>query len=176
MTKFLATIKDLAITLLIAFVIAMVLKCFVVDSCKILSDSMVPTLEKGDRVIVSKISYIIGEPERGDVIIFEPPAEVNEGVDFIKRIIGLPGEIVEIKDETVYIDGEPLSEDYLNEKPLYDFGPVTVPEGKYLVLGDNRNYSADAHVWSDPFISKEDIEAKAIFQYFPFDEIGLIEK
>ncbi|MDO4541829.1 MAG: signal peptidase I [Bacillota bacterium] len=180
MSKVLSTIKDLVVTLLIAFVIAMVLKCFIVDSCKILSDSMVPTLNKGDRVLISRISYIIGEPKRGDVIIFEPPAEVDEGVDFIKRVIGLPGETVEVRDGVVYINNEPLSEDYISEPPNYDLGPISVPEGKYFVLGDNRNNSADAHIWleiaSDPFISEDSIDAKAVFQYFPFNEIGLIEK
>ncbi len=180
MSKVLSTIKDLVVTLLIAFIIAMALKCFVVDSCKILSGSMIPTLEKGDRVLVSKISYLVGEPQRGDVIIFDPPAEYNEGVEYIKRVIGLPGETVEVKEETVYINGEPLAEDYLYEKPAYTMEPVTVPAGKYFVLGDNRNNSADAHVWveesADPFISKDDIDAKAVFQYYPFDEIGTIKK
>lgn len=180
MSKVLSTVKDLVITLLIAFVIAMVLKCFIVDSCKILSDSMVPTLNKGDRVIVSKISYIIGEPQRGDVIIFQPPDEVNQGVDFIKRVIGLPGETVEVKDGSVYINDIPLEEDYIAAEPTYNFGPVEVPEGEYLVLGDNRNNSLDAHYWLSQgyhaFISQDDIDGKAVFQYYPFDEIGTIKK
>ena len=170
--KFLSAMKELVVTLVLAVVIAAVLKFFIVDSCKILSESMASTLNTGDRIIVFKLSYKFGEPERGDIIIFEPPAEMDEGADFIKRVIGLPGETVEVKaNEGVYINGEFLEEPYINEIPAYDFGPVVVPENHYIVFGDNRNRSADSHYWSYPFISFDDIDGKALFQYFPFNDM-----
>lgn len=172
--KFLSALKELAVTLILAVLIAMVLKFFIIDSCKILSESMVSTLNVGDRILVFKLAYKFEDPERGDIIIFEPPAEMDEGVDFIKRIIGLPGETVEVKaDEGVYINGELLNEPYINEIPEYDFGPVTVPEGNYIVLGDNRNRSADSHYWSYPYITFEDIDGKALLRYFPFNDMTL---
>ncbi|MEE0776539.1 MAG: signal peptidase I [Bacillota bacterium] len=174
MSKFFSAVKELLVTLVVAILIAMVLKFFILDSCKILSGSMEPTLVKDDRILVFKLSYVFGEPQRGDIIIFDPPKEVDEGVEYIKRVIGLPGETIEIKEGMVYIDGEPYEEDYIAEKPTYTFGPVTVPEGEYFVLGDNRNRSADAHVWTYPFISLDDIQSKAICQYYPFSEIGLL--
>lgn len=175
MSKVFSAIKDIGLTLLIAVVIAVVLKFFIIDSCKILSGSMIPTLNVDDRILVSKISTHFKEPKRGDIIIFQPPEEVDEGVDFIKRVIGLPGETVEVKDGYVYINGKAIKEDYLAEQPNYTFGPVTVPEGQYLVLGDNRNNSADSHRWSYPFISKDDIDAYALFKYYPFNDIGKID-
>lgn len=170
--KFLSAMKELVVTLILAVVIAAILKFFIVDSCRILSESMASTLNTGDRIIVFKLSYLFEEPERGDIIIFEPPAEMDEGADFIKRIIGLPGETVEVRSgEGVYINGEFLEESYINEIPSYDFGPVTVPENSYIVFGDNRNRSADSHYWSYPFISFEDIDGKALFKYFPFTDM-----
>ena len=170
--KFLSAMKELVVTLILAVVIAAILKFFIVYSCRILSESMASTLNTGDRIIVFKLSYLFEEPERGDIIIFEPPAEMDEGADFIKRIIGLPGETVEVRSgEGVYINGEFLEESYINEIPSYDFGPVTVPENSYIVFGDNRNRSADSHYWSYPFISFEDIDGKALFKYFPFTDM-----
>lgn len=170
--KFLSALKELVVTLVLAIVIAAVLKFFIIDSCRILSESMASTLVTNDRIIVFKLAYHFEEPERGDIIIFEPPEEMDEGADFIKRIIGLPGEIVEVKaGEGVYINGSFLEESYINEIPSYNFGPVTVPENSYIVFGDNRNRSADSHYWSYPFISFEDIDGKALFRYFPFTDI-----
>ncbi len=174
MSKIFGAIKELLITLIIAVLIAMVLKFFIIDSCKILSGSMEPTLVKDDRILVFKLAYVFGEPQRGDIIIFDPPDEVDQGVEYIKRIIGLPGDTIEVSNGMIYINGEPYEEDYIAEEPTYEFGPVTVPEGEYFVLGDNRNRSADAHVWSYPFISLDDIQAKAICQYYPFNEMELL--
>ncbi len=168
--KFLSALKEFLITFLLAVIIAVILKFFIVDSCKLLSDSMATTLNTGDRIIVFKLAYKFGDPERGDIIIFDPPAEMDEGTEFIKRIVGLPGDVVEVKaNDGVYINGEFLEESYITEIPNYDFGPVTVPEGNYIVFGDNRNRSADSHYWSYPFITFDDIDGKAVCRYFPFN-------
>jgi signal peptidase I len=174
--KFLSAMKELIITLVLAILIAMVLKYFIIDSCKILSESMASTLNTNDRILVFKLAYKFEEPERGDIIIFQPPEEMDEGTDFIKRIIGLPGETVEVvANDGVYINGVYLEEPYIKEIPTYDFGPVTVPENCYIVFGDNRNRSADSHYWSYPYITFEDIDGKAILRYFPFTDFSLFK-
>ncbi len=156
-----------------ALLLALLLKAFVVDSRAIPSTSMQPTIEPGDRVVLSRLAYL-GEraPQRGDIVVFKAPAETQEKSDMIKRVIGLPGEKVEIRDGMVYINDIALVEHYLNEAPDYVFGPVTVPEGCYFVLGDNRNHSVDSHAWLDPFLPEEDIKGKATVCYWPLDRIG----
>ena len=167
-----SSFKDLLVTLLIAAVIAFALKYFVITSCKVLSSSMLPTLSIDDRVLAFRLSYNLGEPQRGDIIIFEPPAEHDEGVDYIKRIIGLPGETLEVKEGKVFIDGVALEESYIAEAPNYEFAAVTVPEDEYFVMGDNRNHSLDSHLWTYHFVKADDIDGKIIFQYYPFTELG----
>lgn len=165
--------KELLMIFLLAVVLAVAVKTFLVDTRMIPSGSMLPTIEIGERVLVDKLSHILGKtPERGDIVVFSAPDELNEKSDLIKRVIGLPGETVEIKNGMVYIDGEPLSEDYLNEAPSYTYGPTVVPAGHYFMLGDNRNHSADSHRWHDPFVSFDDIRGKAFFCYWPLDQIG----
>jgi signal peptidase I len=163
-------LAELPALMLVAFVLAILLKTFLLQAFWIPSESMVPTLEVNDRVLVNKLAYRLGDPERGDVVVFSDPATtVDEGLvagmwdsltsgfgftqpgeeDFIKRVIGLPGETVEITGGTVYVDGDPVPE-LLNGEggylggPTEDFGPVTVPEGEYFVMGDNRPFSADS--------------------------------
>ncbi len=174
MTKFLGFLKDTVVTLVIAVAIAFLLKYFIIDSCKVLSSSMYPTLQVDDRILVFKQAYLFGEPQRGDIIVFAPPAELDQGIDYIKRLIGLPGDAIEVKDNTLFINGEAQTEPYIAELPIYEFGPVTVPEGEYLVLGDNRNLSMDSHEWNYPFITFEDIDAKAILIYFPFQRFTML--
>lgn len=173
MQKPLAIIKEIVITVAIALVLFFLLRTFVLTSSQILSPSMVPTLNTGDRIISLKFSYWFGEPKRGDIIVFEAPPEGDEGYDYIKRIIALPGETVEIENGYVYIDDRALEEPYIAEKPQDNFGPVTVPEGEYFVLGDNRNKSLDSHAWSYHFVPEGDIDGKVVFQYYPFNEFSL---
>jgi signal peptidase I len=159
--------------ILCAIVIAILIKSFIIDTREIPSTSMVPTIEIGDRVILWRLAYDFGnEPQRGDIIVFKPPAELNEKTDLVKRVIGLPDETVEIKDGYVYINGKALTEDYLNEKPTYTYGPVTVPDGCYFVMGDNRNVSVDSHMWPNPFLAEDAIKGKALCIYWPLPRLG----
>ena len=132
--------------LLILAVLAAVflIKRFVLINAEIPSGSMENTIMVGDQIFGSRLSYVFGDPERGDIVIFRYPD--NEEELFIKRVIGLPGEKVEIIDGKVYINDsqEPLNEDYLKEEPEGSFGPYYVPEGCYFMLGDNRNWSKDS--------------------------------
>ena len=167
-------VKDFIIVIVCALAIAFLIKGFLIDSRIIPSASMEPTIEEGDRVLMWRLAYAFGgEPERGDIVVFSAPEELNEKSDLIKRVIGLPGETVEIKNGAVYIDGEMLAEDeYQHDTPHYDYGPVTVPEDCYFMLGDNRNNSIDSHEWQDPFISIDDIKGQAFFRYWPLSRLG----
>lgn len=166
-------IKDMLIIIVCAFILSLLIKSLIIDSREIPSTSMVPTIQVGDRIVLWRLAYIFSnEPERGDIIVLEPPAELNETQDLVKRVIGLPGEEVEITDGYVYINGEALEEDYLEVHPNYTFGPVTVPDASYLVLGDNRDISVDSHMWLNPFLPEENVKGKAIYRYWPLSRIG----
>ena len=168
-------IKETLSIVIIAFILAMILRTFVIEGRIIPSESMLPTLKVGDRVMVNKFIYYFKEPQRGDVIVFHPPEILNSKDDYIKRVIGLPGEKVEMKDNKVYIDGKPLVEPYLAEPVNYTFGPVVVPEDSLLVLGDNRNNSFDSHMWN-AWLSRDQIKGKAFVIYWPIKEIKLLER
>lgn len=182
-----------------AVAIAFVLNTFIIANSNIPSPSMENTIMTGDRVIGSRLSYKFGEPERGDVVIFEfgyvcrqcgtEYQRIPEGVEsaehcpvcgradkknttiyYVKRIVGMPGDTVDIRDGAVYLNGsdEPFDEPYLAEametpKELH----YEVPEDHYLMLGDNRNHSADARFWRFTYIDEEQFIAKVLFKYFP---------
>ena len=118
-----------------------------------------------DRVIGYRLAYLNSEPKRGDIVIFKFPD--NEKVLYIKRIIGMPGEELAVRDGHVYIDGEVLDEPYLNVVTAGDFGPYEIPEGAYFMMGDNRNDSADSRYWKNTFLYRDGIVGKAEFRYWP---------
>ncbi|MGI6360828.1 MAG: signal peptidase I [Bacillota bacterium] len=170
-------IKEIIVVVLIALAISCFLKFFIMDSRMVPTPSMYPTIHVGDRVLVNKLAYFGDRsPQRGDIVVFVGPADSGVDGDLLKRVLGLPGEKIEVHDKKVYINDQPLTEDYLAEEPYYDFGPVIVPEGYYFMMGDNRNQSADSHYWQDPFISKKDIKGKAFVRYWPFNRISVLEK
>lgn len=153
------------LVLVAAFIGATLIQNFVIVNAVIPTGSMISTIEEGDRVIASRLSYTFSEPERGDVIIFLYPDD-NE-TPYVKRLIGMPGETVEIIDGTVYIDGVVLDEPYLTESFTGDFGPYEVPEDSYFMLGDNRDSSIDARYWINTYITDEHILGKVLFTYYP---------
>lgn len=150
-----------------AVIIALIVDFFIVANAVVPTGSMETTIPAGSRIMGLRLYYNFAEPERGDIVIFKFPDD--ESVDYLKRIIGLPGETVEIIDGKVYIDGSdtPLDEPYLSEVPTGDFGPYEVPEGCYFMLGDNRNVSKDSRYWENPYVSEDKIVAKALFMYYP---------
>ena len=115
----------------------------------------------------NRLAYLFDKPKRFDIVIFKYPDHEKEL--FIKRIIGMPGETVEIRDGKVYIDGakEPLDDSFTPEEPLGDYGPYVVPEDSYFMLGDNRNYSKDSRFWNNPYVAEDKILGKAVLRYFP---------
>jgi len=158
-------IETLALTLIIFLLIR-----FAVQNFRIEGYSMEPNFHDGQFLIVNKLVYLLHPPERGDVIVFIPPT--NTSRDFIKRVIGLPGDRIEITNGRVYVNGALLDEPYPLNPGTYSAGPVTVPPGEYFVLGDNRNNSSDSHSWGS--VPAKDIIGKAWVSYWPPQLMGLI--
>ena len=135
-----------------------------VIKAKIPSESMENTLMIGDRLITLRTAYWFDEPKRGDIAVFPAP---DTGELYVKRVIGEPGDTVEGKDGIVYVNKEALDEPYVKEPIDEDFGPFTVPEDRYFMMGDNRNNSWDSRYWEHTFVKKEDILSKAFIRYWP---------
>lgn len=185
-------IGEVPVLLVLAGVIAFVVKTFVAQAFYIPSESMTPQLAVNDRVVVSKISYRLHEPRRGDIVVFDNPSEVGNGSgngsnfvvrffrgigeavgvvqpsteEFIKRVVALPGETVEAKDGRVYIDGRLLEEPYLRpEAVTADFAPRTIPPDRLWVMGDNRSNSADSRVFGP--IERGSVVGRTVFRVWP---------
>ena len=154
-------------TIIMAVVIALFINFAVIVNAEVPTGSMENTIMAGDRVIALRLSYLFGSPERGDVAIFKyPDAPDGETVLYVKRVIGLPGDTVEIMDGNVYINGEVLEEDYIKETTMGDFGPYEVPEDCYFMMGDNRNNSQDSRFWENKFVEEDDMLGKVLFKYY----------
>lgn len=184
-------ILDFVIIVAVAFLIALFLTSFVVLNCKIPSGSMESTIMTGDRVMGNRLAYTFGKPKRGDIAIFKAPQlALNMGghlgkkygdVLYIKRVVGLPGDTIEVKNSLIYINGSevPLEEPYLEEEnlvpcSLYNFGPYTLGEKEYFMMGDNRDNSLDSRAWGP--VPEDDILAKALFTYWPLNDISWLSK
>ncbi len=169
--------------LVIAVVLAAVIRYFFFAPIVVDGLSMAPTLQDQDRMIVNKFSYTVGEPKRFDIIVFHAP----ENKDYIKRVIGLPGDTIEYKDDVLYINGESYEEPYLQllkettlDGPLTEpftlkekIGQETVPEGELFVMGDNRRYSKDSrHIGTVPM---EEVLGRTSIVYWPMEDIGLVK-
>jgi signal peptidase I len=185
--------------ILVALVVAIVVKTFLVQAFYIPSESMVPTLEVGDRVFVNKLVYDIGDVHRGDIIVFSNPHPeqvpdrgivggflhwLGEGIglaqpeneDYIKRVVGLPGETIEIRNNVVYIDGRRLSEPYLTPEAQQhngDYPPTKIPAGDLFVMGDNRGNSADSR-YGLGFVPVDDVIGKAFVIIWPPSDAGAL--
>ena len=152
-----------------ALVAAILLNTLCIICALVPSGSMENTIEEGSLIIANRLAYFKSSPARGDVVLFYHE-ELGTSL-ILKRIIGLPGETVEIRAGQVYIDGKPLTEPYITGETS-DFASVTVPKKHYFVLGDNREHSYDARFWEDPFVSTDEIRARAAIVLFPsFKEI-----
>jgi len=186
--------RELAETLILAFLIFLAVRA-VVQNFRVEGASMQPTLHDGQYLLVNKAIYfrinlktvhkflpfidpgdnpnrfLFRAPRRGDIVVFRSPQNPNR--DFIKRVIGVPGDVVEVREGVVYVNGEPLSEPYIAEPPNYQFPPTEVPPHTYWVLGDNRNNSDDSHHWGP--VPEDNIIGQAWFSYWPRDKIGLVD-
>ena len=187
--KFKSILREILEVVLPALLLFLVLRTFIIEARYVPSPSMRPTIIEWDRFLVEKVSYRFREPKRGDIVVFHPTEEAkalaNEEQrrrgehpvkldDFIKRVIGLPGETVEISEGKVWINGVPLTEKYISpdRRPIYEFGPVTLGEDEYFVLGDNRNQSWDSHYWG--FLPRKNIVGRAFWRFWPLKRMGII--
>ena len=171
------TIKENASIVLIGLVLAILIRVFIAEPRYIPSESMFPTLDIGDRLVVEKVSYYFTKPDPHDVVVFNPPPQLQMlGYDahqaFIKRVIAREGDIVAVNQGIVYVNGQPLREDYILEPPNYKLEPIEVPTGYLFVMGDNRNNSNDSHIWG--FLPQENIIGRAVFRFWPLARIGNI--
>jgi signal peptidase I len=158
-------------TVLWALVIALILRTFVVQAFWIPSRSMVPTLQVNDRVLVAKFWYHIQPPKRGQIFVFKYPVDPKR--DFVKRIIGLPGETIAIREGIVYINNEPVPEEYVKFHDSYSMDPLKIPEDSYFAMGDNRPNSADSRFWG--FVPRKNIRGPVFFRYWPLNRLGMVD-
>ena len=166
-------LREVVITVLIAVAVFACLH-LTVQSYTVVMSSMEPNFQQGECIMVNKVSYHSSGPQRGDVIVFHPPVESQ--FPYIKRVIGLPGDTVEIKDGIVSINGTPLYEPYILQEPPQtnkDYGPRVLSDDEYFVLGDNRNNSSDSRSWGT--IKRNDIIGKAWFIYWPPSKWGVVK-
>lgn len=160
---------------LIAFALSWVLRTYVVEARKIPTGSMLPTIQLNDRVIVDKFYFKYFDHLRpGDIIVFRPPPSAHATDDFIKRVVGMPGDKVEIKDHKTYVNGQVLSEPYITDQSNTNFGPIIVPQGDVFVMGDNRNNSDDSRVWGP--LPMQNITARTLFRYWPLSHFGALAR
>ncbi len=158
-------VETIALTLIIFLVIR-----FAIQSYRVSGPSMLPGLQTDDYVLVNKIAYLFHAPERGDVIVFHYPLDTSE--DFIKRVIGLPGDTVTLDNKTVHVDGVVLHEPYISEAYNPSGKTIKVPMDEYFVLGDNRPLSDDSRDWG--LVPKADLVGKAVIVYWPLSNWELI--
>jgi signal peptidase I len=158
----------------LALLLAIGIRTAVVEAFVIPSGSMEPTLQIGDRVLGNKFWFWFVAPHRQEIVIFSPPssAELAAGA-LIKRVIAVEGDVVEVRDSQVIVNGKPTAEPYIKEHPQYILPPTRVPQGMLFVLGDNRNASYDSHVWG--FVPRNHLKALAFARYWPLNRVGLLQ-
>lgn len=178
-----AFFTDLMETVVISLSIFLVVYLFFMQPHQVNGQSMVPNFQSGDYVLTDKISYKISEPKRGDIIVFHAPNSAHcakgTGCDFIKRILGLPGETIEVRDGQIFVNNQPLPEPYVPAEfetlpgAYTQTGPIVLNADQYFAVGDNRPYSSDSRSWGP--ITKDEIVGRAFFRYWPMQSVGVIK-
>lgn len=158
-------------TILLALLLAIFINTCVIVNATVPTGSMENTIMPKDRILAFRLSYVLSEPERGDVVVFRYPDDPTGDTLYVKRVIGLPGETIEVKDGVVFVDNVGLEETYLKEETYGDFGPYEVPEDSYFMMGDNRNNSLDSRYWSNKFVEEDEILGKVFIRYFPSPKV-----
>lgn len=173
----LSTILDIIQSFVISLVAYILIFHFVAQPQRVVSVSMLPTFVEGDRLIVEKVSYRFGDPARGHVVVFRYPE--NEDIILIKRIIGLPGETITIREGAVYINETRIEEAYTKDQIATNAGstieedkPFVIPANEYVVMGDNRTQSGDSRIWGT--VSIQNIIGKAFFRFWPINSTGFV--
>ena len=165
----LSEVLDYVKVIAFAVIFVLIVNNFILINALVPSESMEKTIMTGDRIFGFRLAYKFEEPERFDIVIFKYPDDPEQKELYIKRVIGRPGETVNIVNGKVYINGEqtPLDDSFCPETPIGDFGPYTVPEDCYFMLGDNRNCSKDSRFWENTYVREDQIVGKAVLRYYP---------
>lgn len=171
MTNWQKELREWVILIVITLLIMVPINIFALDNRTVPTGSMIPTIKPGDRLFVDTLSYRFRDLERGDIVVFSPPAGLDITDDLIKRLIGLPGDTIEIKNGQLFLNDIAQDEPYINEPITYTMPKILVPEGKIFVLGDNRNSSYDSHMWG--FVDMNNVKGKALWRYWPFSRLTL---
>ena len=166
-------IREFVESIVIAGVLAFFIITFVIQSFVVEGHSMDPTLADGERLFVNKFVYRFQEPKRGDVIVFTPQGEPRK--KYIKRVIGLPGDLVDVAIDGVYVNKQLIKEDYVQEIAKKYLGSFEVPEEHVFVLGDNRNHSSDSRMQKVGYVSYKSISGKAFWVYWPLNKIRILK-
>jgi signal peptidase I len=174
MSKMKDFLKELISIVVIAFVLSMVLRTWIIEGRIVPTGSMLPTIQLQDRLLVNKLIYHFTDPQRGDIIVFRPPEKIHAKDDFVKRLVAVPGDKVEVKNGRLYINNQGQQEPYVNQKMIYEFGPVIVPQNSYFVMGDNRNDSFDSHLWG-VWLTRDHLIGKAFFTYWPLKHFSTLK-
>lgn len=162
-------IKDWVISILIAVVLAFFIRYYIVELYMVEGPSMRPTLLNGERLVVNKFIYRFKTPQRGDVLVFRYPKDPSR--DFIKRVIAVPGDTIEMKDGRIFLNSQLQNEGYILERTRGSFPLKTVPEGHLFVMGDNRNNSEDSRFSDVGFVPYELVKGKAVVVFWPLDQL-----
>jgi signal peptidase I len=165
-----SALREMLETVLLTLLIYVLVRSFLFENYRVVGYSMDPTLDDQQYLVVNKLEYRLHQPQRGDIIVLRDPQHADRKL--IKRIIGLPGEVVETGNGQVIINDRPLQEPYIGGPTRYSQPPTRIPEDHYFVLGDNRNNSSDSHSWGS--LAQENIIGKAWFSYWPPADWGLI--
>ena len=150
------------------------MQAYLIKPFQIPSESMEPTIDPGDRILVNRLAYRYGDIKRGDVIVFKAPNEPD--TDFVKRVVALAGDTVEVKRGQVIVNGEPQVENFISRATVdvSNFPATKIPEGNVFVMGDNRTNSQDARFWKPPWLPVENVIGKAFFTYWPPGRMGMV--
>ena len=165
-----SALRELVETVLLTLLIYVLVRTFLFENYRVVGHSMMPTLENDQFLVVNKLGYRLHDPQRGDIIVFRDPRGADRKL--IKRIVGLPGEVLEIENGQVYVDGQLLDEPYIQQLGRYSQASVSIPQDQYYVLGDNRNNSSDSHNWGT--LPGDTIVGKGLFTYWPPTLWGLL--
>lgn len=166
-----STIREIAESVIVAIILAFLIRYFLFQPFYIPSGSMEPTLKPLDRIIVSKVNYLFSEPSRGHIIVFRYPLDPSR--DFVKRVIAVGGDTVEIRDNQLLVNGQVVPEPYLPPLKMKNYGPIRVTEGHFFVMGDNRNHSDDSRFWG--LVPRENLIGKSLLLYWPLDRVRILE-
>jgi len=173
-------IKDLVLPIAVALALALVIQTSIAKPYEIPTPSMVPTIQENDRIIANRLVYRFRDIERGDIIVFEPTESATNAcnvadpdIPFVKRVIGLPGDRIEVRNGQTLVNGRPFPVKNA-QVPVYTAEPVQVPPGRLYVLGDNRNASCDSHQWPDHFVPEENVIGQAEVTYWPIGNIKFL--